>query len=515
MNLYFAGYEESAEEKDDILLDVIFNRLYAYNKMMNWKNEHMYDNGFRTLMLDSGAAGKDADKIDLDKYIHYCKHNRHKVKYFVNLDIIPRGKGPEEKQYNAQFSWKDGWTNWERFSSELMSAGIERERLIHVHHEYEPFDLLERMVDDEKLEYIGLSPAKSSKERNQAYLDKCMSIVLKDAQKGTDGRWTGTPKCNFHGFGVSTDWGIKNYPWYSVDSTLWAGNASRHIIFVPVKKRIQTNLRQNHGVHLLDKWDFSEFEKIDIGNIARRDDYWLRVDDNGEHVVSPERRLDIIKYVRHLDLMIGKSLFARENKSAWSWDIVLHRLEQKMNDDLEYKRAALQAFDVEHTVSEAQLETERVTLADELNEIERAIKEFQHWKDKSKGVPLSPNLNNLMEMTEEGTDSGEYQWWEQRIRYGLVHDLQYKMYINVVTLTMFAAHWFPENTEDVKAYWELFMPEGEFRSADSFIPDPEEAYDECAARMVVSETVQDKIKEHLNKKTPTQPTTVPVFKRTV
>ena len=94
MNLYFAGYEESAEEKDDILLDVIFNRLYAYNKMMNWKNEHMYDNGFRTLMLDSGAAGKDADKIDLDKYIHYCKHNRHKIKYFVNLDIIPRGCRP-------------------------------------------------------------------------------------------------------------------------------------------------------------------------------------------------------------------------------------------------------------------------------------------------------------------------------------------------------------------------------------------------------------------------------------
>lgn len=59
------------------------------------------------------------------------------------------------------------------------------------------------------------------------------------------------------------------------------------------------------------------------------------------------------------------------------------------------------------------------------------------------------------------------------------------------------------------------MPEGEFRSADSFIPDPEETYDECAARMVVSETVQDKIKEHLNKEKPTQLITIPEFKRTV
>lgn len=391
MNIYFAGYEESAEQMDKRLLGVINHRLFAYNKMANYAFEHMYDNPYKTIMLDSGAYSVSTGKarVALKDYIEYCRFHasqKNEIKYYVNLDVIPKGANREAKTEHGKYTAEKGFENYDKLVKALADVGIPRKRIIHVFHQYEDFAVLKRMVNELQLEYIGLSPGKSTDTAMAEWFEECARIVLDDcAWSNGKQRWVGTSKCKLHGFGVSTWWGMLRLPWYSVDTTRLGLFAELYKILVPGRRRIMTE--RLWDVPLLSKWDFSYMDEVDIGNIAKRDEYWLKIDDSTLAQMEDEERREImnhrhivVEYIRDLQLHIGHSIFTR--------------------------RPDTEVVKGEHKLSP--------TLAE--------IMEVRYQNEE----PTPELIMNPI-------------WWEKKLRYGLIHDDQWRMLVNVVTTKLFAA----------------------------------------------------------------------------
>lgn len=397
MNIYFAGYEESAENQDNRLLGVIDHRLFAYNKMANYTLEHMYDNPYKTIMLDSGAYSVSTGKarVALEDYIKYCRFHasqKKEIKYYVNLDVIPQGKTKEQKIEHGKYTAEKGFENYDKLVNALADVGVPRNRIIHVFHQYEDPAVLKRMVDELKLEYIGLSPGKSSDTAMAEWFAECARIVLDNCEwSNSKQRWVGTPKCKLHGFGVSTWWGMLRLPWYSVDTTRLGLFAELSKILVPCGRKLKSE--RLWDVPLLSKWDFRYFDEVDIKNIAKRDEYWLHIEDKTLAQMSEEERKEImvprhivVEYIRDLQLHIGHSHFTRRPDT----EVVKG----------EYKLAPNRA-----DILEVRYQNEEPTPELIMNPI----------------------------------------WWEKKLRYGLIHDDQWRMLVNVVTTKLFAASNIAEN----------------------------------------------------------------------
>jgi hypothetical protein len=397
VNIYFAGYEESAEQMDNRLLGVIDHRLFAYNKMAAYTYEAMYDNPYTTIMLDSGAYSVSTGKarVALEDYITYCRFHasqKKEITYYVNLDVIPQGKTKEEKTEHGKYTAEKGFENYDKLVKALAEVGVPQNRIIHVFHQYEDFSVLKRMVDELKLEYIGLSPGKSGSTAMAEWFENCAPIVLSNcAWNNSKQRLVGTPKCKLHGFGVSTWWGMLRLPWYSVDTTRLGLFAELNKILVPCGRKLKTE--RLWDVPLLSKWDFKYVDEVDIGNIAKRDEYWLRIDDKALAQMSDEEKKEImfhrhivVEYIRDLALHIGHSIFTRRP------------------------------------------DTEVVKGEHKLAHYLAGIKEVSYQNEE----PTPELIKNPI-------------WWEKRVRYGLVHDDQWRMLVNVVTTKLFAASNIAEN----------------------------------------------------------------------
>lgn len=185
---------------------------------MNMKNPEI------EFFLDSGAftAWTQETAINLDAYIRFVLKHEPFLSVIANLDVIP-GK-PGFKNLTAKQITKsasEGWKNWQK----MIDAGIPAEKLLHIFHQNEEFQWLQKMVDEPLMTYIGLSPAndRSSSEKAR-WLDECMNYV-------TDTE--GNPLIKFHGFGVTSHKLLWRYPWYSVDSTSWVITGRMGSIFVP------------------------------------------------------------------------------------------------------------------------------------------------------------------------------------------------------------------------------------------------------------------------------------------
>ena len=125
----------------------------------HYYREHSDD--YDRIMLDSGAFSmwnkEDPKPINLDLYCAYCLAWLDKIKYFVNLDVIPgrpKQRNIPTKEYER--SAKEGYKNYET----MLAAGIPKKKLIHVFHQGEDIQVLKQMVKD--MDYIGLSPAKTT-----------------------------------------------------------------------------------------------------------------------------------------------------------------------------------------------------------------------------------------------------------------------------------------------------------------------------------------------------------------
>jgi hypothetical protein len=149
-----------------------------------------YPKPYPQLFMDSGAftASTKGVKIDIKEYAQWIRENREYIHTYANLDVIG----------NAEATWKN--------QQRLEDMGLNP---LPVFHTREPWEYLERYI--EKYDYVGLGGlVPFAKGRDPVY----MAWVLKCFQMAKG-------KCVYHGFGV-TNWTVlKNFPWYSVDSTSW------------------------------------------------------------------------------------------------------------------------------------------------------------------------------------------------------------------------------------------------------------------------------------------------------
>jgi len=237
------------------------------------------------LIMDSGAFSIRREKEGkrskmkkektpfIERYLHYILENLDKIDYFVNLDVIPLDSHSSTNKSQAKVSAQESWDNywW------LVKHGKKKKKLMPVFHRDEPWYWLEKMVQE--IPYIGLSPGKNrSTSQKRKWLNRAMTILC-DKE--------GMPRVKFHGFGVASFSLLRQYSWYSIDSSTWLVITHKGAVLLP---RTTNN-----------KWDFSKTPER-IGVSART--MYDRIQ------VAPDRlKSQFMRYINWLGYEMGESKF--------------------------------------------------------------------------------------------------------------------------------------------------------------------------------------------------------------
>lgn len=295
MLAFFAGATR-VEEGFPKLQHEVRRRLLSYHYQTDSLDKYYYEterDKYDLIMLDSGAfsAWSKGAVIDIDKYAEYILKWQDKVSYVVNLDVIPAKPGKLPDAEEIERSASKGYENY----NYLLSKGVQRDKLIHVYHQHENVKWLRKMVHEDKIPYIGLSPANDMTVlQKMNFLDSCMPHVTNDK---------GEAIVKFHGFAVTSYELMKRYPWYSVDSSTWAVAGGRDAAFIPYKNK-ETG-----------EFDFT---------IGPKKKTFSQIGGKEEHIVNIQHKLaddndnkelkEIFEYLEHVGVSLGTQWFSREKK---------------------------------------------------------------------------------------------------------------------------------------------------------------------------------------------------------
>lgn len=237
MKLFFAG----AEAFPDVLQKHSANMLMSYYHIPSkyHKNPRIKEqlglSKEQLLFIDSGAfsAFSLMEEIDLDEYIDWCKKTD--ADFYAVYDSI----GSAEKTLVNQ--------------NYMESKGI---KPVPCFHFGEDWKFLEYYVS--KYDFIaigGMVPIARNK------LDKWLQRLFHMY-----------PKTKFHGFGLTTNWLVEKYPWWSVDSSSWLmGGKTRTLFDIELGTcRCKELHRYNKWIKLLEKRGFNLQELQDDKNYRRR-----------------------------------------------------------------------------------------------------------------------------------------------------------------------------------------------------------------------------------------------------
>ena len=170
------------------------------------------------LMLDSGAysAWRQGIEITLDEYIAFAKPNQGFFHTIVNLDVIPGEYGRKPTSVEVKDSAKQSYSNLKKMEEHGILA-------MHVFHEGERWYWLERLVD-EGYTYIGISARTSNGEATKRWTGDCFEIIAKCGN--------GHP-IRTHAFGMTNIELLREFPYYSCDSTTWRMTGAFGGVHVP------------------------------------------------------------------------------------------------------------------------------------------------------------------------------------------------------------------------------------------------------------------------------------------
>ena len=222
------GYEPDGEpmREGTLFEEGARNRLLSYadvDKIRGSFDFWMEDNGLpgRRLFLDSGAysAMTRGAEINLDEYIRYIHEHHQRFFCYAALDVIG--------------DWKATKINVDK----MVDADLIP---LPTYHQNSPIEVLHEYC--ERFDYLalgGMVPAPGKKEL-QAFLDRSFSVIKQ--------YW---PK-KIHSFGVTSQWVLERYPFFSADSTsaLLGGAMGRILLFENQKLRSRHwHKEQEHCTH--------------------------------------------------------------------------------------------------------------------------------------------------------------------------------------------------------------------------------------------------------------------------
>lgn len=161
------------------------------------------------LMIDSGAysAWRKGETLSVDEYVRFIYDNglNRPGVIVVSLDVINEGQASYE--------------NWK----EMRKQGIEALPVYHVATDVRFLKLYLKEV-----QYIGIGAiANLDSNRRRISLDRIWQDFLIDCDN--------MPFVRTHGMGITSFSLMKQYPWFSVDSTSWLMNGAYGKIYVPKK----------------------------------------------------------------------------------------------------------------------------------------------------------------------------------------------------------------------------------------------------------------------------------------
>lgn len=162
------------------------------------------------ILLDSGAfsAASKGTPIDLERYCGFIKQTASHWDIVAALDVIGDAVG--------------SWTNYQR----MCELGVhEAVTLMPAFHFGSPWEELDKVVNS-GAPYIALGGlvAQSAGADIHRFLDIAWGEHLTNPD--------GTPKIKVHGFGVTGNRAMLNYPWESVDSTAWLQMAGHGVVII-------------------------------------------------------------------------------------------------------------------------------------------------------------------------------------------------------------------------------------------------------------------------------------------
>lgn len=239
MNIYFASQLKElnllvSQGVDNILIS------FAFCKTPEKIIEKFQGNFPKRLIIDSGAFSvwsKD-QIIDIDSYINFCKKLKqilpNQVKLdIVNLDVLPGKFGVRPTQRQREDSVEQGWKNM----LYMESKGL---KVIHVFHQHESFEWLDKIRNHS--DYIGISPANDvSMKEKLNWLNKVFSILKNNIKT--------------HGFAVTSEKQLYQYPFYSVDSSSWSASSRFGKVATFNHKNELKSFSYKQKKEILNHWD--------------------------------------------------------------------------------------------------------------------------------------------------------------------------------------------------------------------------------------------------------------------
>lgn len=183
MKIYFAGavppYSEAVVKHGGQALLSYADSRAVIKFLQNHPGEKIF--------LDSGAftAFTQGKQINIHEYMQFIDENKDRFETYATLDVI------------------GDWRATEKNTQLMESQGLQP---LPVFHYQSPEEELKRLMD--KYEYFalgGLVPLARLRKKLQSWLDYCFSVIKINNK--------------VHGLGMTGDWCLKRYPFYTVDST--------------------------------------------------------------------------------------------------------------------------------------------------------------------------------------------------------------------------------------------------------------------------------------------------------
>lgn len=218
-------------ETEQALITQIPNILESYHYISGQRYVDTMRAQGAKVFLDSGAfsAHSLGVSIDINAYCDYIKRNRDilRVEDGAVMASVLDGIGNAQQTYENQIY--------------MESQGAKP--LPCFHFGEDPRYLEWYVANYDYITIGGL--VRRSAEDQQVWLDRMWPYML-------DG--SGRPKLKVHAFGMTAEWLMERYPWYSVDSSSWIQAASFGSIFTsehgPIAVSSQSPSRHDAGRHL-------------------------------------------------------------------------------------------------------------------------------------------------------------------------------------------------------------------------------------------------------------------------
>lgn len=241
------------------------------------------------LFLDSGAfsAWTQGIEIDIYEYINFIKEHQDIIEVYANLDTIAKTDSLSDRKEAAEKTFQN--------QKIMEDAGLSPLPVFHIG---EPFKYLQHYTDN--YDYIALG-GMVGKFKNILipWLDKCFGQFICDEK--------GMPKTKAHGFGLTSLFLMRRYPWYSVDSTSWLVVGRFGSIYVP-------QYRKGEWVYDENSWNIAVSSKSPSKKEA------------GQHIetLPPKQKEIVLQYIKEKGYELGKSRFKKmpqtyEPKENESW----------------------------------------------------------------------------------------------------------------------------------------------------------------------------------------------------